>query len=196
MGGNVSTRSINLELGQAATAQVSLNDANVRSLAGVPSGAIILPTNFYGKSSVTYSFPASPLNISTTASLSWSFASAGFKVNFFSGTLIDLPAGAYGAYNSTASGNVTTNLGQWITPGASAVEYEVFATLVSQSGAQNSDGFYGTWLSVGGALWQISPVNYDETVTRTLTVQVREISTATVVGTFTVNLSARWNSFG
>jgi hypothetical protein len=55
MGGSTATRSINLELSQAATAQISLNDANVRSLAGVPSGAIILPTNFYGKSS-SYSY--------------------------------------------------------------------------------------------------------------------------------------------
>jgi hypothetical protein len=55
MGGNVSTRSINLELGQSATTQISLNQASVRTLAGVPSGAIIMPTNFYGKSS-SYSY--------------------------------------------------------------------------------------------------------------------------------------------
>jgi len=55
MGGNVSTRSINLELGQSATTQISLGQASVRTLAGVPSGAIILPTNFYGKSS-SYSY--------------------------------------------------------------------------------------------------------------------------------------------
>lgn len=50
LGGSTATRSINLELGQSATAQVSMNDANVRSLAGVASGAIVMPTNFYGKS--------------------------------------------------------------------------------------------------------------------------------------------------
>ena len=53
LGGATTGQSINLELGQSATAQVSLNDANVRSLAGVPSGAIVVPTDFYGKSSVT-----------------------------------------------------------------------------------------------------------------------------------------------
>jgi len=44
-----------LELGKSATAQVSLNDSDVRSLAGVASGAIIVPTNFYGKSK-SYSY--------------------------------------------------------------------------------------------------------------------------------------------
>ena len=49
MGGSTANRSVNLELSQAATAQISLNDANVRALAGVPSGAIVLATDFYGK---------------------------------------------------------------------------------------------------------------------------------------------------
>ena len=62
LGGSTATRSINLELGQAATATVSLNDANVRTLAGVASGAIVVPTDFYGKSNFTpgtFTFTAS-----------------------------------------------------------------------------------------------------------------------------------------
>jgi len=55
LGGSTSGQSINLELGQSATAQVSLNDTNVRTLAGVASGAITMPTNFYGKSTATSS---------------------------------------------------------------------------------------------------------------------------------------------
>lgn len=50
LGGATAGQSINLELGQPATTTTSLNAANVRTLAGVPSGAIIMPTNFYGKS--------------------------------------------------------------------------------------------------------------------------------------------------
>ena len=42
-------RSINVELGLSPTASTSLNQANVRTLAGVPSGTISL-SNFYGKS--------------------------------------------------------------------------------------------------------------------------------------------------
>jgi hypothetical protein len=46
--GAISMGNINTELSLSATAQISLNDASVRSLAGVPSGAISL-NNFYGK---------------------------------------------------------------------------------------------------------------------------------------------------
>lgn len=52
MGGSTAGQSINLELGQSATATITMNDANVRALAGVPSGAISFPSNFYGKSNV------------------------------------------------------------------------------------------------------------------------------------------------
>jgi hypothetical protein len=50
LGGATTGQSINLELGQSATANTSLNASNVRTLAGVASGAITMPTNFYGKS--------------------------------------------------------------------------------------------------------------------------------------------------
>jgi len=49
LAGSTSGQSIAVELGKSATGQISLNDADVRSLAGVPSGAIVMPTNFYGK---------------------------------------------------------------------------------------------------------------------------------------------------
>jgi hypothetical protein len=56
LGGATTGQSINLELGQSATAQISLNDTNVRTLAGVASGAISL-NSFYGKAAdLTYAF--------------------------------------------------------------------------------------------------------------------------------------------
>jgi hypothetical protein len=55
LGGNATSgglnQSINIELGQSATAQTSLNAANVRTLLAVPSGTISL-SNAYGKSNV------------------------------------------------------------------------------------------------------------------------------------------------
>jgi len=53
LGGPVAGQSIALELGLSATATISLNDTNVRTLAGVASGVIVMPTDFYGKSSFT-----------------------------------------------------------------------------------------------------------------------------------------------
>lgn len=75
LGGNATSgglnRSVNIELGRAATATINMNESAVRTLAGVPSGAISM-SNFYGKSnrpalSFTYSASAqSPtLNLST-----------------------------------------------------------------------------------------------------------------------------------
>lgn len=50
LGGTTTGQSIAIENGGNGTTQISLNDAAVRSLAGVASGAIVIPTDFYGKS--------------------------------------------------------------------------------------------------------------------------------------------------
>ena len=50
LGGPTAGQSIAVEVGQGATSQISLNDTIVRTLAQVPSGAITMPTNFWGKS--------------------------------------------------------------------------------------------------------------------------------------------------
>lgn len=71
LGGATAGQSINLENGFSATAQVSLNDTAVRNLAGVASGAITMPTNFYGKSNranLSYTFSANTANASLNLS--------------------------------------------------------------------------------------------------------------------------------
>jgi hypothetical protein len=50
LGGPTAGQSIAVELGLSPTATISLNQTNVRTLAQVPSGTIIMPTNFWGKS--------------------------------------------------------------------------------------------------------------------------------------------------
>jgi hypothetical protein len=59
LGGTTASRSVNLELGRASTAQISMGETAVRTLAGVASGAISF-NNFYGKSATVsellYSF--------------------------------------------------------------------------------------------------------------------------------------------
>jgi hypothetical protein len=52
LAGSTTGQSIAVELGVSPTGTISLNDTNVRTLAGVASGAIVMPTNFYGKSSI------------------------------------------------------------------------------------------------------------------------------------------------
>lgn len=49
LAGPTTGQSIAVELGLGATTTISLNDSAVRTLAGVASGAIVMPTDFYGK---------------------------------------------------------------------------------------------------------------------------------------------------
>lgn len=53
LGGATAGQSVALELTLGATTQISLDDAGVRTLSGVASGAITIPTNFHGKSFIT-----------------------------------------------------------------------------------------------------------------------------------------------
>lgn len=49
LAGSVTGQSIAVQLGLGTTSTISLNDAAVRSLAGIASGTISMPTNFWGK---------------------------------------------------------------------------------------------------------------------------------------------------
>jgi len=75
LAGTTPGQSIELELGGNGTATISLLDTSVRTLAGVPSGPITMPTNFYSKSS-TFPVPITSnqnnINLRTLAlSLGW-----------------------------------------------------------------------------------------------------------------------------
>lgn len=50
LGGATTGQSIALELGQSSSGTISLNDTNVRTLASQPTGAVVMPTDFWGKS--------------------------------------------------------------------------------------------------------------------------------------------------
>ena len=68
LGGATTGQSVNLELAQSATAQISFNDANVRTLTGTTAGtALVMPTNFYGKSNraaLSFAYSANTANAS------------------------------------------------------------------------------------------------------------------------------------
>jgi hypothetical protein len=54
LAGTTTGQSIELELGGTGFTMISLNDSSVRSLAGVPTGQIAMPTDFWGKPSDSY----------------------------------------------------------------------------------------------------------------------------------------------
>lgn len=171
LGGSTAGQSINLELSQSATAQVSLNDTNVRTLAGVASGAIVMPTNFYGKSAVTIFISDQFISDFTGGARA---ATAGYRLT--SGGL------AQSLVNTTF-----TTLETWCTPTAEAVNYEVFITIVS--GGLTS-GTTGSWVALSTTqTWtlQFAVPNSGQCV---FTAQIRKVGTATVLATATITLEA------
>jgi hypothetical protein len=179
LGGSTAGQSINLELGQSATAQVSLNDTNVRSLAGVASGAIVMPTNFYGKSSVAIDFL--DRFVSGTG---FSSAQAGYQI-------VGTTSGGLSAGNDYefVNFNFPANPNQWITPTSQAANYEVYATLAG--GDPLSGGTLNTWVAVStNPAWNLDAFGSNVYKTSVLNFEVRRTGTATVLDTWTVELYA------
>lgn len=94
LGGTTVGQSIEKELGGTGTSQISFNDSNVRTLAGVPTGQISMPTNFYGKN-------AAPTWITPTGSLGSNYTqrSSSFTVSATS---------SFGVTYSLVSGSLPT----------------------------------------------------------------------------------------
>jgi hypothetical protein len=171
LGGSTATRSINLELGQSATAQVSMNDTNVRSLAGVASGAIVMPTNFYGKSAVTIVLSNQSIADFTGGG---SNASAGYQLT------------SAGAANEIV-GTSTSFLETWCSPSGEAVNYEVFVTV---SGSPLTIGFINAWTALSTTrTWRLD-AGIGNNLTSTLSVTVRRVGTTTPTYTATIDLNA------
>jgi hypothetical protein len=107
LAGTVTGQSIELENGGNGTTQISLNDTAVRALAGVSSGTITMPTNFYGKSN-TLIVPVSSnqvnMNLRTYAlSNGWNGTSA-FQLTINNGVYI---------YSTSTSTPAITITGSW-----------------------------------------------------------------------------------
>lgn len=102
--GPISLSQVNTELGFSSTATISLGSTAVRTLAGVPSGAISM-SNLYGKSnraSISYTFTTS------TANASLNLASIGGYVAGKSDITITINSGVY--IYSTSTGNAGLTL--------------------------------------------------------------------------------------
>jgi hypothetical protein len=107
LAGTTVGQSIALELGLGATTTISLNQADVRTLAGVPSGAIIMPTNFYGKANqFSFSIAANQTN----ANLRTLAVNAGW--NQASKVIATINSGVFISANSTGTPALTIN-GSW-----------------------------------------------------------------------------------
>ena len=109
MGGSTTGQSINLELGSSATTLVTLNNAAVRTLAGKSSGAITIPTDFYGRSSAT---PLSTTFSSPTADATVNVSGLSGYVAGSSNITITVNSGVYLYSTSVGNAGLTITGGQ------------------------------------------------------------------------------------
>jgi hypothetical protein len=171
LGGSTAGQSINLELSKSATATVSLNDTDVRTLAGVASGAIVMPTDFYGKSAVSITLGSYSI-ADFTGGLS--IAQAGYQLT------------SAGVENEIV-GTSTSFLGNWCTPSGQAVNYEVFVTV---TGSPLTIGFINAWTALSTTrTWRLD-AGISENLVSTLSVTVRRVGTTSPTYTATIDLNA------
>lgn len=110
LAGATAGQSIAVELGLGTTTQISLNDTAVRTLAGVPSGAIIMPTNFYGKSnrvSISYTFTSNTSNASLVVSSIGGYSAGKTDITVTVNSGIYLWASTTGNYGLNLTGGTT-----------------------------------------------------------------------------------------
>jgi len=102
--------SIEIENGGNGTTTISLNDAAVRTLAGVPSGAITMPTNFYGKSNrvvKTYTFTSSTTNAALNISSITGYVAGKTDITVTVNSGVYLWSNSTGTYGLNLTGGTT-----------------------------------------------------------------------------------------
>jgi hypothetical protein len=138
LAGTTAGESIQIENGGNGTTEISLNDAAVRTLAGVPSGVIIMPTDFYGKSN--------RVNISFTYSVSTQEASLNLSSisGYSSGTsdiTVNVNSAIYLWSNSTAT--PALNITGGTTGDTLTIVNNGYIMGKGGTGGSNSNGFAG-----------------------------------------------------
>ena len=189
IGGSTAGQSINLELGRAATASSNLNESALRTLAGVPSGAISL-SNFYGKSNFTANLPD---YVGSGINLSQFFIASG-AASREAGVEIVLNSNGTGAYRRFDNTNGTVNLTTftWLTGGGSSGDY--YAHMANPSGSSfTSSSPTNTALALStGRIWTLQAVatlNTSDYRSLTSTLQIRTVD-GTVLVSRSVSMEA------
>lgn len=174
IGGTATNRSINLELGRAQNATSSLGESALRTLAGVPSGPVVLPNDFWGKSNRSFSLAgvASLVDDNLQGSPGNTYTYYQFYAN---GDLLGFTSFGAGATVNT----------DWTLPLSSGIgsSYWVRWTIVSQSGSGfnvQKIGTNGVWQSLGTSPaygWQ---TNNNNSITTRFSTSYFEISSDNV----------------
>ena len=116
-------------------------------------------------------------DLSVNAILTASPATAGYRLNT-NGKVYSLENATYFEYEN------------WVVPNSAASGFEALATIVSGTLTAGSSAT-GSWLALSSTReWFITTLNPPYTKTTSLTVQIRQIGTATTLATSNVTLSA------
>lgn len=171
--GTISATSINEELGQSSTTQLSLNASNVRALAGILSGQISYD-DLRGRSAVELTLLESTYTAYATYQ---SQAVCGFRLNSDG----DVETGVNGIYQFRYN---------WVTPSSSASDYQVRASVV-----ETNDVVVGTlnsWLDLTSTRgWSVSQDYVDgEPFYAVLNIQIRRVDTTTVLKSENITIRA------
>ena len=110
LAGTTAGQSIEIENGGNGTTQISLNCTAVRTLAAVPSGAIVMPTNFYGKSNA-FNFSATISSNTTDYNIYNAAVSGGWPTGTLLNATITISSGVYVYASATSNFGVTTGSG-------------------------------------------------------------------------------------
>jgi hypothetical protein len=169
--GTISLLNVNIELGRSATANISMNEAAVRTLAGVGgSGTIITMDNLRGKSNASVA-------ISNQSALDYSYSGSGGQ----GWARYQLNANGV-AYRTNFNGTLIPIGNEWLTSGAASL-FDAYATWTGSYG--NPTGVTGVWQNLGTTReWGI--YQEDGYASRTLAVQIRLASSGAVVDTATI----------
>ena len=110
LAGTTAGVSIEIENGGNGTTQISLNDAAVRTLAGVPSGAITMPTNFYGKSNravISFTFTTNTQNAAKDVSTIGGYSAGKSDITITNNSGIYLWSDSTSLYGLNLTGGTT-----------------------------------------------------------------------------------------
>lgn len=193
--GTISLSDVNVELGRSSTANISMNEAAVRTLAGVGgSGTIITMDNLRGKSSLAATLPDYGVT-SGWIELDRFYFNAGASYGEAIVDIILFSSGT-GAYRYGDSGTATTNFTSftWKTGGGSAGDY--YAHMAAPSGGSFAAASSATNTALAlssNRIWQLlvtssgNPSNNSQYLTSTL--QIRKADGSALVSK-SVSMSA------
>lgn len=185
--GQISLSDVNLELSKASNALITMNDAAVRTLAGVASGAISM-NNLRGKSNITIVTNLS-YNNSTYASTQLVDGYAGMQLNYYSD-------GTYNIYDENTGADELT--GNWATPTTANIGTNYWVRFTKTGGTTAADGSATAttgWLQLSSirtiSVTQFNPTTSTRATTGSYTVELSTNSSGTnIVATAAVTLSA------